>query len=53
MELQNFSKLIVDSWVILVLTSFCNLFMVDIGVIVQPPKPIFFFDEIQDGLTNK
>ena len=29
-ELQNFSKLIVDSWFILVLISFCNLFMVDL-----------------------
>ena len=28
MELQNFSQLIVDAWFILVLLSFCNLFMV-------------------------
>ena len=50
MELQNFSQLIVDSWFILVLISFCNFFMVDLVsgscVIVQPPKPTFFFDEI-------
>ena len=30
MELQNFSQLIVDSWFILVLISFCNLFTVDL-----------------------
>ena len=30
MELQNFSQLIVDSWFILVLISFCNLFIVDL-----------------------
>ena len=30
MELQNFSRLIVDSWFILVLISFCNLFLVDL-----------------------
>ena len=30
MELQDFSQLIVDSWFILVLISFCNLFMVDL-----------------------
>ena len=30
MELQNFSLLIVDSWFILVLSSFCNLLMVDL-----------------------
>ena len=30
MELQNFSQLIVDSWFILVLISFCNLLMVDL-----------------------
>ena len=32
MELQNFSKLIVDFWFILVLISFCNLFMVDLVI---------------------
>ena len=30
MKLQNSSQLIVDSWFILVLVSFCNLFMVDL-----------------------
>ena len=30
MELQNFSQPIVNSWFILVLISFCNLFMVDL-----------------------
>ena len=30
MELQNFSQLIVDSWFILVLISFCILFMVNL-----------------------
>ena len=30
MKLQNFSQLIVDSWYILVLISFCILFMVDL-----------------------
>ena len=55
MELQNVSQLIVDSWFILVLISFCNLLMVDLvlGVIVQPPKPTFLLNEVQDGLTNR
>ena len=30
MKLQNFSQLIVDSWFILVLISFCNLLMADL-----------------------
>ena len=30
MELQNFSQLIVDSWLILLLISFCNLLIVDL-----------------------
>ena len=30
MELHNFSQLIADFWFILVLISFCNLFMVDL-----------------------
>ena len=30
MELQIFSQLIVDSWFILVLISFCNMFMADL-----------------------
>ena len=30
MELQNFSQLIDDSWFILVLIAFSNLFMVDL-----------------------
>ena len=30
MKLQNFSQLIFDSWFILLLISFCNLFMVDL-----------------------
>ena len=30
MELQNFSQLIVDSWFIFVLISFCNLLMADL-----------------------
>ena len=51
MELQNLSQLIVNSWFILVLIAFCNLFCGGFGVrilcvIVQPPKPMFFFDEI-------
>ena len=50
MELQNSSQLIVDSWFIFVLISFCNclwwIWCKDLCVIVQPPKPTFFFDEI-------
>ena len=43
MELQIFSQLIVDSWYILILISFCNLLVVDLVfrvlfVIVQPPR---------------
>ena len=52
MELQNFSQLIVNSWLILILISFCKLFVVDLVlgscvlIIIQPPKPTFVFDEI-------
>ena len=57
MELQNFSQLIVDS------NFFCSNFFLQLvydgfvlrilGVIVQPPKPLFFFNEIWGGLTNR
>ena len=55
MELQNFSQLIVVYFgpnfrVQLVCGVFCVRILC---VIVQPPKPTFFFDEIEDGLTYR
>ena len=51
MQLQNFYQLIVDSWYIFgpkfLLQLVCGGFGVRIlCVIVQPPKPMFFFNEI-------
>ena len=58
MELQKFSQLIVDSWFILVLISFCNLLLVDLMsgscVLLYIRLSLrFLVDEIQDGLTNR
>ena len=58
MELHNFSQLIADSWFYFGPSFLLQLVYGGFGVrvlcvTVQPPKPTFFFDEIQDGLTNR
>ena len=58
MELQNFFQLIVGFLVYFGPNFLLQLVYGGFGVrilciVVQPPKPMFFFDEIQDSLADR